>query len=200
VPANVVGVPRDPSLPVGDVGKQTILGRGRYVELVEENGWEFVRRHASTGVVVILAITSDGGLVLVEQPRRPIHGYSIELPAGLVGDVAGSEDESLQIAAERELEEETGFRAARWTKLLEAPSTAGLSSEIITIFRASGLERVGQGGGDASEEITVHVIPIAQVPAFLAQKIAAGVAIDPKVFAGLYFLDSDWPPATPATP
>ena len=189
-------MPRNPALKVGDVGEQAILGRGRYVELVEENGWEFVRRHASTGVVVILATTSEGGLVLVEQPRRPIHGYSIELPAGLVGDHAGGEDESLQVAAERELEEETGFRAARWTKLLEAPSTAGLSSEIITMFRASGLERVGEGGGDASEEITVHVVPVAEVPAFLARKIAAGVAIDPKVFAGLYFLDSDWPAVT----
>ncbi|HEX2657807.1 MAG TPA: NUDIX hydrolase [Polyangia bacterium] len=193
-------MPRDPDLKVVDVADQKILGRGRYVELVEENGWEFVRRHASTGVVVILAVTSEGGLVLVEQPRRPIHGYSIELPAGLVGDVAGSEDESLQIAAERELEEETGYRATRWTKLLEAPSTAGLSSEIITIFRASGLEKVGDGGGDASEEITVHVIPIGEVPAFLAGKLAAGVAVDPKVFAGLYFLDSDWPPAAKDAP
>lgn len=185
-------MPRNPDLKATDIGEQTILGRGRYVELVEENGWEFVRRHASTGVVVILATTSDGELVLVEQPRRPIHGYSIELPAGLAGDQAGSEDESLQIAAERELEEETGFRASRWTKLLEAPSTAGLSSETFTMFRASGLERVGDGGGDASEEIIVHVIPVAQVPAFLAQKIAAGVVVDPKVFAGLYFLDSGW--------
>jgi ADP-ribose pyrophosphatase len=180
---------------IGDVGTQTILGRGRYVELVAENGWEFVRRHASTGVVVILATTIDGALVLVEQPRRPIHGYSIELPAGLVGDHSGTEDESMQVAAERELEEETGFRAARWTQLLEAPSTAGLSSEIVTFFRATGLERVGPGGGDASEDITVHVIPLAQVPTFLAEKLAAGVAIDPKVFAGLYFLDGGWPPA-----
>lgn len=179
---------------------ESVLGRGKYVELVDDNGWEFVRRHASAGVVVIVATTDTGELVLVEQPRAPIRRRSIELPAGLVGDVSGSENESFELAAERELEEETGFRAARWSKLLEAPSTPGLSNELVSFFRATGLERIGPGGGDATEDITVHVVPLHEVPAFLARKMAAGIAIDPKVFAGLYFVDGAWPPAATARP
>lgn len=172
-----------------ETAKQRIIGRGKYVELVDENGWEFVRRHASTGVVVILATTEAGELVLVEQPRMPIGRRAIELPAGLVGDVRGSEDEPFERAAERELEEETGFRAARWAWLLETPSSAGLSSEMLTYFRATGLTRVGPGGGDETEDITVHLVPLGEVRAFLNAKLKEGLAIDPKVFVGLYFVD-----------
>ena len=172
-----------------ETGKQRIIGRGKYVELVEENGWEFVRRHASTGVVVIIATTEAGELVLVEQPRVPIGRRAIELPAGLVGDVRGNEDELFERAAERELEEETGFRATRWARLIETPSSVGLSSEMLTYFRATGLTRVGPGGGDETEDITVHLVPLGEVRAFLSAKLAAGLAIDPKVFVGLYFVD-----------
>ncbi len=117
-----------------DTAKQKILGRGKYVELIDENGWEFVRRHASSGVVVILATTASGELVLVEQTRIPVGRRTIELPAGLVGDLRGSENEPFELAAQRELEEETGFHGARWSKVLETPSSAGLSSEMVTYF------------------------------------------------------------------
>jgi len=184
-------VPNVGAMP-NETAKQKIIGRGKYVELVEENGWEFVRRHASPGVVVILATTDAGELVLVEQPRVPIGRRAIELPAGLVGDVAGSEDELFERAAERELEEETGFRAARWSPLIETPSSVGLSSEMLTYFRATGLTRVGPGGGDETEDITVHLVPLGEVRAFLSAKLAAGLAIDPKVYVGLYFVDGVW--------
>jgi ADP-ribose pyrophosphatase len=176
-----------------DTAEQKIIARGKFVELVEDKGWEFIRRHASTGVVVIVATTEAGELVLVEQPRVPIGRRAIELPAGLVGDVKGSEDEPFERAAERELEEETGFHATRWTRLMDIPSSVGLSSEFLTYFRATGLTRVGQGGGDETEDIVVHVVPLGEVRAFLAAKLAEGVALDPKVFVGLYFVDGTWP-------
>jgi len=182
-----------------DTAKQKVLGRGKYVELIEENGWEFVRRHASSGVVVILATTDAGEVVLVEQPRIPVGCRTIELPAGLVGDIRGSEDEPFELAARRELEEETGFRGARWSKVLETPGSAGLSSELMTYFRATGLTRVGSGGGDDTEDIVVHVVPLGEVAAFLTAKLAAGMLIDPKVFVGLYLVDGTWPPGAAAT-
>jgi len=176
---------------------KNVLGRGKFVELLDVDGWEFVHRYASAGVVVIVATTEDGALVLVEQPRAPIGRRSIELPAGLVGDISGQEHESFELAAARELEEETGYRAARWSHLLDAPNAPGLSSEHVSFFRATGLERVGPGGGDETEDITVHVIPLPEVPAFLARKLSEGVAIDPKIFAGLYFVDGAWPGGGP---
>src|SRR6185295_3369582 len=97
--------------------------------------------------------------------------------------------EGLDVAAARELEEETGFRAARWARLAEGPTAVGASAEVVTFYRARDLVRVGPGGGDHTEDITVHIVPIPEVPAFLDARTAAGALIDPKVFAGLYFLE-----------
>jgi len=184
--------------------KPEVLGRGRFLELFDENGWEYVNRHASKGVVVIVATTDDHKLVLVEQARVPVHRRVVELPAGLVGDVSDSASESLEQAAARELEEETGFQASRWHPLVEGPSSVGLSSEVVTFFRASRLTRVSAGGGDHTEDITVHLVPLKNVPSFLSEKVAAGILIDPKVFAGLYFLTAERPvaepPAAPGAP
>lgn len=168
--------------------EQRILGQGRFLELVDERGWEYVRRLSATGVVVIVATTDDGALVLVEQPRTSVHRRTIELPAGLVGDLPGTINEAMNIAAARELEEETGFEASAWRHLTEGPASVGLSTEIVTFFRATGLRRVGPGGGDDTEDITVHVVPLSEVPAFLDQKAHGGALIDPKIFAGLYFI------------
>jgi ADP-ribose pyrophosphatase len=173
------------------IGPQRVLGHGRFLDLIEERGWEYVRRPAAAGVVVIVATTPAGELVLVEQPRIPVHRRTLELPAGLVGDSPALAAEPLEQAAARELEEETGFRAARWLRLAEGPTAVGASAEVVTFFRASELERVGAGGGDHTEDITVHLVPVAEVPAFLEAKVAAGALVDPKVFAGLYFLGTE---------
>lgn len=179
-------------------GPGKVIGRGRYIELVEEDGWEYVRRHRSSGVVVVVATTEDKKLVLVEQARIPVHQRVIELPAGLVGDEPKSSGESLEVAAARELEEETGFLAAHWHLVVETPSSVGMSAELTTFFRATGLTRVGPGGGDSTEDIVVHVVPVRDVPSFLSEKISAGLLIDSKVFAALYFLSTERPALEPA--
>lgn len=171
-----------------------VLGSGRFLELVDEGGWEYVRRRVASGVVVIVATTDDGALVLVEQHRVPVNRRTLELPAGLVGDTAEFHAESLDLAAARELEEETGFRASSWKMLAQGPSAVGISTEVVTFFRATRLSRVGPGGGDASEDITVHVVARADVPAFLRQGEASGILIDPKVYAALHFLASEAAP------
>ena len=127
---------------------------------------------------MILAIDA-GDVILVEQFRVPLGRTYLELPAGLVGDETAGE--SVAIAAGRELEEETGYCAAAIEDLGVFYSSPGMTSECFTLVRATGLTRVGEGGGVSDENITVHRVPLAQVPDFVAAKRAAGVAIDTKM-------------------
>jgi len=167
------------------------IARGRFIEFVVRDGWEYIRRVRASGVVSIVGTTDENALVLVEQFRIPLGCRTIELPSGLVGDVQSSPDEALEQAAIRELEEETGFRARHWMPLTSGPSQSGASSEVVTFFRATGLLRVGTGGGDPTENITVLVTPLDGIDAVLNEKAAAGVLVDPKVYAALYFIHSE---------
>lgn len=166
--------------------------RGRYLSLLERDRWEFVSRSNASAVVVLIPLTDRNELVLVEQFRRPVSDRVIELPAGLVGDHADP-DESILGAAARELEEETGFRAARLEHIMTCPSSAGMSDEMVSFVKATGLERVGPGGGDESEEIEVHVIPLERVDSWLHEQHVAGKPMDPKIFACLHWLNAGLP-------
>ena len=165
-----------------------VLGMGRYLQLRRRNRWEFVERKGVAGVVVLVAVTDEHEAVLVEQYREPVQAKMIEWPAGLVGDEEASDNETVLDAAGRELEEETGFRARRFDILATGPSSGGLTSEIVTFLRASGLERVAAGGGVGGEDIRVHLVPLSQIDSWLSQRAGEGFLIDPKVYAGLYFL------------
>ena len=164
--------------------------KGRYLSLLERDGWEFASRSNATGGVVLVAVTDNKEIVLVEQFRKPVGKHVIELPAGLVGDLDDSLETTL-IAAARELHEETGFEAARMEILMECPSSAGMSDELISFVRASGLHRTGPGGGDDSEDIQVHTIPLYQVDNWLQEQIDAGKPMDPKIYAALYWLSQE---------
>lgn len=165
------------------------LHSGRHLSLVRRGHWEFATRHAATGVVALVAVTDDDKVLLVEQFRPPIGRRVIELPAGLAGDIAGAESELLETAARRELHEETGYEAQHVRLLTEGPSSAGLTDEMITFFLMTGLIKTGDGGGDASEEIVVHEVPLAKLPDWLEVRRSAGSAIDPKIFVGLFWMD-----------
>jgi ADP-ribose pyrophosphatase len=115
----------------------------------------------------------------------------IELPAGLVGDEPGSESEGTMVAAGRELEEETGYRTESLEPLTEGPSSAGMSDETLHFVRARKITRVGTGGGTGDENITVHQVPVDQVPKFLASCQKRGARTDPKIFAALWFLSQE---------
>lgn len=165
----------------------TTIAETRYLRLVRRGKWEFVTRKNITGIVGILAVTGDGKLVLVEQFRPPVNASVIEIPAGLAGDNAAAAGEQLADAALRELEEETGYRAAQLELLTSGAASAGLSDEIITLFRARGLTKVSEGGGDASESITVHEVPLDQVHDWLTNNARQGKVIDLKVYSALFF-------------
>lgn len=164
-----------------------VLKEGRFLRLVSRDGWEYVERTKTSGIVVIVALTEKDELLLVEQYRPPVRARVLELPAGLAGDVPGSEAESIAAAANRELLEETGYRAPRLEHLTTGPISPGLSDEIVTVFLARGVRPAGGGGGDGTEEIRLHTVPLAQADAWLKQKQDQGILIDFKVYAGLYF-------------
>jgi ADP-ribose pyrophosphatase len=163
-----------------------VVAEGRHLRFVVRNGWEFVERRRVSGIVVLVAVTRRGGLVLVTQPRVPVGGKVVELPAGLAGDEDGLENENLADAARRELMEETGFAAERVEPVVSGPPGAGLSSEIVTLYWAPGVVRTGRGGGVAGEKIRVHVVPLRRVEEWLGQMEKLGYLVDPKVLAGLY--------------
>lgn len=161
------------------------LYAGRYLVLNERDDWEFVARHHP--VAAIIAWTPSDELLLVEQFRKPIEKRTIEIPAGLIGDVVGTEQESMLDAAGRELEEETGWRATTLREGMTVPTSAGLSSEYVIFVWAKDLVQVGPGGGDASEDITVHQVARTDIDAWLDDRYRQGYAIDPKIYAALYW-------------
>lgn len=165
-----------------------ILHQGKFLTLYGHDHWEYVSRRQGTGTVIILALTEQQEMVLVEQYRVPLGQRVIECPAGLMGDTAAVATESALTAARRELLEETGFAAEHCEILLVGPTSPGLTDEMYTFVRARGLTRHGPGGGDASEQITVHTIPFAQVPTWLDTQRQAGRLIDPKIYLGWYVL------------
>jgi ADP-ribose pyrophosphatase len=167
---------------------KTTLYSGKFLALLKEGHWEYAERVGVAGAVIIVAVTSEQKVLLVEQYRVPLHGRTIELPAGIVGDEPGSSEESLTVAAKRELLEETGYEAQAMEALTTGPTSSGLTSEVVTMLLATGLKRVGAGGGVANENIKVHEIALTDVHRWLAEKASEGLLIDPKVYAGLYFI------------
>ncbi|MFC3579884.1 NUDIX hydrolase [Sphingomonas hylomeconis] len=152
---------------------------GRFITAKRQGKWEYVSRARNIQAAVIVAIDEDDHVLLVEQYRVPIGRRCLELPAGLVGDETEGED-ALDSAG-RELEEETGYRADRVESLGEFYSSPGLASEGFTLVRATGLTRIGDGGGTEDEQIVVHRVALAALPAFVAAKRAEGLAIDVKM-------------------
>lgn len=150
---------------------------GRWLAIRTEGTWEYAERVHGIAAAVIVAI-DVGHVLLIEQYRVPLGRVCLELPAGLVGDKG---EESIEDAANRELEEETGYRAAQVERLGTFHSSPGMTSEQFELVRATGLTRVGAGGGEGDEDIVVHRVALTDVPAFVAARRTAGIAVDAKV-------------------
>jgi ADP-ribose pyrophosphatase len=169
-----------PPLPVRD--NTQVLLETEHLRFMRRGTWQYVERRNDCGVVVIIPVTQHGELVLVEQQRLPVAAQVIELPAGLA-DVIDGQPEPLETAARRELLEETGYHAEQLEFLFSGPPSPGISSEILTMYYAPNVHRVGQGGGvDAGEDILVHTVPLPEVESWLQQQTDLGKVIDLKVY------------------
>jgi ADP-ribose pyrophosphatase len=153
---------------------------GKFVEVRRRGRWEYAGRPGNMRAAVVLAMDA-GEVILVEQYRVPLGKFCLEMPAGLIGDETEGED--ALTSAKRELEEETGYRAAQWEELGEFYSSPGMLSESFTLLKATGLTRVGDGGGTPHEDIVVSRVPLTRIVQVVAEHRAKGHAIDVKLLA-----------------
>lgn len=171
------------------------LYEGKYLRMVRRGSWEYAERTNAGCAVIVVAVTPENRLLFVEQFRIPIDKPSIEMPAGLVGDIG--DHDTIESAAKRELLEETGWEAEHVEVLMIGPSSSGMSNEMVAFARATGLSKVHEGGGDETENIIVHEVPLAEAPQWLAAKMREGYSMDAKLWAGLWLIDRN-PDGTPA--
>ncbi len=166
-----------------------LLYEGSYLNLLKRGSSEYVSRKNSNGVVIIVAARRDDEgkmrVILIEQHRDSVDRSLIELPAGVSGDL-NDKQEPLEVAAARELEEETGYRAKKMRWLYDCPSSAGLTDEVVTFFLALDIEKVGEGGGVDTEDITIHEVPIIDVNRWIGEQTQRGAMVAATVWAGLY--------------
>lgn len=130
------------------------------------------------GAVVVIALDDDGLLYLVRQYRHALGRYLLELPAG--GLEPGEEPLA---GAQRELREEVGLAADRWTALGSFFSSPGFANELLHVFLAEGLVS-GESAPDDDEDLSVVRYPLTAVPG-LGQDLC-----DAKSLAALYLLDA----------
>ena len=161
-----------------DLPPAQLMWEGKFVRAFKRDKWEYASRARDIRAVVILA-EHDGKVILVEQPRVAPDCRCIELPAGLVGDT--DPGATVEATAVKELEEETGFTAERVERLGDFFASPGMLAESFTLFRAHGLRKIGEGGGDEHEDIRVHLVARADIPNFIEQKRAEGFGIDVKL-------------------
>ncbi|HEX9982894.1 MAG TPA: NUDIX hydrolase [Thermoanaerobaculia bacterium] len=161
------------------------IAAGERVVILADHGWEYVERKKGKEAVAVVAVV-EGKLILTEQFRVPVHARVIDWPAGLVGDEEGSSDPAK--TAQKELEEETGYVCDSVELLTKGPTSPGITSELVSFYRAHGVRKKGEGGGVGGEDITVHLVPVAEAEQWLRSR--GDVLIDLKVWGGLYFLRS----------
>jgi len=167
------------------ISKKTVW-KGKFMSAVEityrdargiVRTWEALERVGIGGIVVMVAVTPSGNVILEKQFRPPMGRDVIELPAGLVE--AG---EPMEAAAKRELIEETGWSAGTLSFLAEGPISTGASTEALRAYLCTDLTAVGKNGGDDNEIIEVMEVPIADAQEFLRDQQKQGVLVDLKVF------------------
>jgi ADP-ribose pyrophosphatase len=128
---------------------------------------------------VVLAVFNNDDILLVRQHRYPIGDDVIELPAGKLDP-----GEDPQKCAERELREETGYVASRWTRLTTIMTTPGFCNERLHIYMAQGLASSPDGQALEEGEQTIKVLRVPLVEALAM--IERGEIVDGKTISGIF--------------
>lgn len=154
---------------------------GRVVSLrldtvVLPNGHRYQREIVEhRGAVAIAAVDETGQVLMVRQYRHAAGKTLLELPAGTL-----EVGEDPRHCAERELEEETGFRARKWEFLASFYTSPGFCTELLHVYLASELEQ-GEAATEEDEQIEVSRLSLAEA----AKLITSGEICDAKTIAGL---------------
>ncbi|MGI8914872.1 MAG: NUDIX hydrolase [Chloroflexota bacterium] len=127
------------------------------------------------GAVAMVVLDDQDQVLLVRQHRPAVGEDLLELPAGTL-----EVDETPEACAKRELAEELGMAASRWTPLAQCYSSPGFCTELLHLYLAEGLTPA-QGQPDEDEAITVERLPLAEARA----RVADGTIRDAKTIAGL---------------
>jgi ADP-ribose pyrophosphatase len=170
-----------------------VVHQGRYltfrVDTVERpDGSRSTRDVAGhPGAVTMIALDPEDRVLLVRQWRSPTGGALLELPAGTLDRDDDGRTEDPLAAAARELEEETGYRAAEWEKLGEFWTAPGFATELMHLYLATGLapaEEDGRLGPDEDEHLELRAVPWREAVAMAD----AGEIRDAKSLVGLFWL------------
>ncbi len=130
------------------------------------------------GAVAVIALTDLGELLMVRQYRHATGEILLEIPAG-----KRDRGENPLVCAQRELEEETGYRAKRWKELFSYYTTPGFSDERLDIIMAADLE-AGEAHPDGEEFIEVVTMPVSDALRMVYQ----GEIRDAKTIIGVLML------------
>jgi len=130
------------------------------------------------GGSVIVPLLDNGEVILVRQYRYPFKKYILELPAGKLE----LHEDPLK-AAQRELQEETGYTAEQYEKLTTIFTTPGFCNEVLHIYLATGLKksRQGQHLDEGEQSLTVETLPLPTI----VEMIVRGEMSDSKTIAGI---------------
>lgn len=144
------------------------------------NGAQATREYIThPGAVVMIPLFSDGSVLLEWQYRYPLRRHLYEIPAGKIDP-----GEDPLLTAQRELLEETGYRAKRWNHLGSFHPCVGYSDERIEIYLARDLEHEGHAGVEG-ELIEVVTLSLAEALAWIVQ----GKITDSKTIAALFWTE-----------
>ena len=109
--------------------------------------------------VNVVAVTTDHRLVMVRQYRHGLAAVHYELPAGVVDPT----DTGMQLAARRELEEETGFTGGAWSLLLTSSPNPSTHNNLTYSFLAQGVERTTTPQPETTEDLQLCLVPLSEL-------------------------------------